>query len=203
MAIKPLIPLISLLFFPIQAVQSRLISLSTSNQLVDDGLNNNSPQYQHQQFNNLLSSRSTCDHAYGFIPCADNVGGYIFQIVLFQYLLFIGSKLVRDGSKKLFTMLGTGIFGASIFGLLLGLPEVIFVVISGVFTSKWEAKQMVSLGVAVYAGSIVLVLFDGGGTCATYRRIFSIISIQEHTICSTTTHLLRINVYSSKTYFSN
>ncbi|KAL0363433.1 UNVERIFIED_CONTAM: Sodium/calcium exchanger NCL1 [Sesamum calycinum] len=79
---------------------------------------------------------SACVHTYGFFPCADNIGGYIFQIVVYQYLLIIGGKLITKGSKTIFNIIGTGVYGASVFRILTVFPKMVMVIVSGVLKSK-------------------------------------------------------------------
>lgn len=88
--------------------------------LISDGTDHN---------NNVLALdhdlQKICVHDYGFFPCADNIGGYIFQMVVYQYLLILGEKFLTMGTKKLFNILGTGIFGASLFRVLMVFPGLI------------------------------------------------------------------------------
>lgn len=76
----------------------------------------------------LRSSSDACLHVYGFFPCADNIGGYIFQMIVYQYMLMLGEKLLTRGSNNIFNILGTGIFGASLFRVLMVLPGLVMVI---------------------------------------------------------------------------
>ncbi|XP_074342228.1 sodium/calcium exchanger NCL2-like [Apium graveolens] len=121
----------------------------------------------------LRSSSDACLHVYGFFPCADNIGGYIFQMIVYQYMLMLGEKLLTRGSNNIFNILGTGIFGASLFRVLMVLPGLVMVIVSGVFADSGNAEQQVSLGVAVYTGTTVLYLTLLWGMCVIFGRTVS------------------------------
>lgn len=112
-------------------VAGRILRLNTSDNLISDGVDAvavaiQPPLLNSGSFSSLVSS--TCVHTYGFFPCAENIGGYIFQIVVYQYLLIIGGKLISRGSKRLFNILGTGVYGATIFRILTVLPKIAMVI---------------------------------------------------------------------------
>ena len=115
------------LIFAIGKVQSRSLRLElNSSELVSDGVNNADYQSPFLSLNGLFSSSETCEHYYGFFPCADNFGGYLFQIVVYEYLLATGEKFVTKGSKQLFNLIGTGFFG-DVFEILMVIPEILVV----------------------------------------------------------------------------
>ena len=120
------------LIFAVGKVQSRSLRLElNSSELVSDGVGNADYQppflsLNSLSLNGLFSSSETCEHYYGFFPCADNVGGYLFQIVVYEYLLATGEKFVTKGSKQLFNLIGTGFFG-DVFEILTMLPEILVV----------------------------------------------------------------------------
>lgn len=123
-----------MLLFVTHIVNGRILRLNVSDNLISDGVD--AVGIQPPLFNSGSSSpllSSTCVHTYGFLPCADNIGGYIFQIVVYQYLLIIGGKLINNGSKTLFNIIGTGVYGASIFRILRVLPKMVMVI------GKWLA----------------------------------------------------------------
>lgn len=122
-----IMPSLSLCFitiiFLLGKVQGRLLRINSSNQLISDGIDdrlNNQEYGQH-----LLSSGKICQQLYGIFPCANSIGGYIFLIVVYQYLLITGERLVSRGSKALFNILRTGIFGATIFQILKTFPRIV------------------------------------------------------------------------------
>ncbi|KAM3394076.1 hypothetical protein P3S68_003077 [Capsicum galapagoense] len=99
-------------------VQSRLLRLNSSEQFISDGVDRVENQATYEK----------CEHIYGVFPCADSVGGFIFLIAVYQYLLIVGEKLVSNGSKTIFNILGTGIFGATLFQILKSFPRIILVI---------------------------------------------------------------------------
>ncbi|GAA0170641.1 hypothetical protein LIER_24863 [Lithospermum erythrorhizon] len=111
-----------------------------------------------------LSSSDECVHAYGFFPCADSVWGYIYQIVVIQYLMSHGEKLMTLASTKIFTSLGTGIYGAIIFRILMALPTLMILssfigfAVSGILSNNEAAQSQVPFGISVSAGSTIFNL---------------------------------------------
>ncbi|XP_057764340.1 sodium/calcium exchanger NCL-like [Salvia miltiorrhiza] len=165
----------SLVFYSLlsvtDTVAGRILRLNASDNSISDGVDADGI---HPPFLNsgraLPLVTSNCVHSYGFFPCADNIGGYIFQIVVYQYLLIIGGKLIGRGSKALFNILGTGVYGASVFRILAVLPKIAMVIVSGVLKSKESAQESVSSGVGVYAGSTVFNLTIVWGMCVIFGR---------------------------------
>ncbi|KAL8468162.1 hypothetical protein ACS0TY_031415 [Phlomoides rotata] len=150
-------------------VNARFLRLNVSDSLISDGVDIEPPLFNSVNSSSPLLS-SACVHIYGFFPCADNIGGYIFQILVYQYLLIIGGKLVSKGSKILFNIIGTGVYGASIFRILTVLPKMVMVIVSGVLKSKEKAQDSVAFGVGVYAGSTVFNLTFLWGVCVIFGR---------------------------------
>lgn len=110
----------SLLIVLISVVQGRILSLnSADDDLISDGVD---------QVENQLLRASSCDHQYGFLPCAENVPGYIFQIIVYQGLLIYGEKQIGKGSKVLFNIIGAGKFGGIIFRILMSLPSMMMMI---------------------------------------------------------------------------
>ncbi|KAL3341085.1 hypothetical protein AABB24_025575, partial [Solanum stoloniferum] len=144
--------------FVVSKVQSRILRLNSSDQFISNGVNRVENQATYGQ----------CDHLYGFFPCADSVGGFIFLIAIYQYLLIVGEKLVSNGSKTLFNILGTGIFGATLFQILKAFPRIILVIASGVFSSKDKAQNQVSTGVSTNVGATVFNLTLMWGICVIF-----------------------------------
>ncbi|XP_020554049.1 uncharacterized protein LOC105175606 [Sesamum indicum] len=162
---------ILMLLFVIDTANGRILSLTVSDNLISDGVDAvgiRPPLVNFDGSSPHLSS--TCVHTYGFFPCADNIGGYIFQIVVYQYLLIIGGKLITKGSKTIFNIIGTGVYGASVFRILTVLPKMVMVIVSGVLKSKENARVKVSFGVGVYAGSTVFNLTFLWGMCVIFSR---------------------------------
>ncbi|KAL2494776.1 Calcium-binding EF-hand family protein [Forsythia ovata] len=129
-----------------------------------------------------MASSNTCQHQYGFLPCAENAGGYIFQIVIYQGLLIFGEKQLSTGTKVLFNIFGTNKIVGIIFRILVGLPAMLMMIVSGVFSSKEDAQSAVSLGVGIFAGITVFTLTLQWGICVIFgRRKYSKDSTSDHT----------------------
>ncbi|KAL6546537.1 hypothetical protein OROMI_022258 [Orobanche minor] len=171
-----------LLVFLITIVESRVLQLNPSDEhdrLISDG---GVAHFENQTTSSISSSsRSTngdegpstpnaCDHQYGFLPCAENAGGYIFQIMVYQSLLIFGEKQIGRGSKVLFNIIGAGKFGGIIFRILMALPSMMLMIVSGVFSSKDTAQSQVSVGVGIYAGITVFSLTVHWGICVIFGR---------------------------------
>ncbi|XP_022892397.1 sodium/calcium exchanger NCL2-like isoform X2 [Olea europaea var. sylvestris] len=156
-----------MLVLAIGRVQARILRLSSDDDLISDGVDIVSNQPPFLKSAGSSAQLKSCHHKYGFLPCAENIGGYIFHIVVYQYILIIGGKLVTEGSKTLFNILGTGVYGASVFRILKVLPKLVMVIVSGILQSKETAQSKVSFGVGVYTGSTVFnltVMWDTGVT---------------------------------------
>ncbi|KAG8385478.1 hypothetical protein BUALT_Bualt03G0049500 [Buddleja alternifolia] len=156
--------------FVINVVNGRTLRLNVSEDLISDGVDAISTRPPLLNIVCYSPRLTKCVHIYGFFPCADNIGGYIFQIVVYQYLLIIGGKLILRGSKILFNIIGTGVYGATLFRILTVLPKMAMVIVSGVLNSKENAQTKVSFGVGVYAGSTVFNLTLLWGICVIYGR---------------------------------
>ncbi|XP_047267403.1 sodium/calcium exchanger NCL1-like [Capsicum annuum] len=149
--------LITFVFVVVQ-VQSRLLRLNSSEQFISDGVDRVENQATYEK----------CEHIYGVFPCADSVGGFIFLIAVYQYLLIVGEKLVSNGSKTIFNILGTGIFGATLFQILKAFPRIILVIASGAFSSTEKAQNQVSTGVSTNVGATVFNLTFMWGICVIF-----------------------------------
>nr|GFA01638.1 sodium/calcium exchanger NCL2-like [Tanacetum cinerariifolium] len=76
------------------------------------------------QFKGIVSlEEEHCEQMYGFLPCSENTMGHFFLIVVYEYLLYHGECYVSSGGKRIFKILGPGVFGASAFQVLGFLPE--------------------------------------------------------------------------------
>ncbi|XP_060196392.1 sodium/calcium exchanger NCL2-like [Lycium barbarum] len=144
--------------FVVSKVQSRILRLNSSDQFISDGVDRVENQ----------ATYGKCDHLYGFFPCADSIGSFIFLIAIYQYLLIVGEKLVSNGSKMIFNILGTGIFGATLFQILKAFPRIILVIASGVASSKEKAQNQVSTGVSTNVGATVFNLTFMWGICVIF-----------------------------------
>ncbi|XP_022894025.1 sodium/calcium exchanger NCL2-like [Olea europaea var. sylvestris] len=168
MAIHALRFLVLILF--ISFVQCRILRLNSSDDLISDGVDRIDNQSSILYANVSISSTNTCEHQYGFLPCAENAGGYIFQILIYQGLIMFGEKELTAGSRVLFNILGASNIVGIIFRILVGLPAILIMIVSGVFSSKEEAQSKVSLGVGIYAGITVFTLTLQWGVCVIFGR---------------------------------
>lgn len=116
------------LIFFISFVQCRMLRLNSSDDLISDGIDHLDKQSSFHSANVSIASAKTCQHQYGFLPCAENAGGYIFEIVIYQGLLSFGEKQLSTGTKFLFNILGTGRTVGIIFRFLVGLPAMLMMI---------------------------------------------------------------------------
>ncbi|XP_073156126.1 sodium/calcium exchanger NCL2-like [Henckelia pumila] len=117
-----------------------------------------------------------CEQMYGFLPCSTTVGGHLFLIIVFEYLLFAAESYVGSGGERVFKILGPGVFGASVFQIIGSLPEALILLASGLSSSQEQTEEFVLTGVGLLAGSTILLLTLIWGTCITLSRQ----SFQEH-----------------------
>ncbi|OIT21441.1 hypothetical protein A4A49_36184 [Nicotiana attenuata] len=92
------------------------------------------------------------------------------MIVTFQYLLIIGEKVLSKGSNRLFSILDTGIFCASIFPTLITWPRIVMAFVSGLLISREQAQVSVSSALGSNVGSSVLNLTVLWGICVILGR---------------------------------
>jgi len=72
---------------------------------------------------NRLFSSDSCTETYGFLPCTTTVLGNVFLILVYSYLMFLGAKLLSEGSEILLKILGPGIIGGLFLPVLSSLPD--------------------------------------------------------------------------------
>ncbi|PIA57951.1 hypothetical protein AQUCO_00500108v1, partial [Aquilegia coerulea] len=113
----------------------------------------------------------------GFLPCAPNIWGHFFLIVVYQYLLYLGDRYVSKGSELMFRVLGPGIFGASAFQILGVLPQVILSLASGISGSKETAQAQVADGLGMLTGSTVFLLTLLWGTCVVVGNVDLVVDL--------------------------
>ncbi|KAL8032051.1 hypothetical protein ABFX02_13G068700 [Erythranthe guttata] len=110
--------------------------------------------------------KSSCEQMYGFLPCSQTNSGHFFLILVYQYLLFHAESYVASGGKRIFKILGPGLFGASVFQIIGSLPEALILLASGLTNRSNEtAEELVLTGVGLLAGSSILLLTLIWGTC--------------------------------------
>nr|BAF00582.1 hypothetical protein [Arabidopsis thaliana] len=140
---------------------------NNSSILVSDGV-------QDRSSNDFLSlnppnlSESACVHVYGFLPCADNIEGYVFQVFSFGCLLIIGEYFLSKGRSKLFVIFEVGFFGGIIFPLLTMFPRIALILSTGLIGSREIANSMTGNNVAVTVGYSVFALTMQWGACVVF-----------------------------------
>ncbi|KAJ8761542.1 hypothetical protein K2173_001677 [Erythroxylum novogranatense] len=138
-------------------VHCRILKL-TSDDLVSDGLDQfNGKSSSFPSLNDLRTSNDTCLHYYGFF--------YFFLIIVYEYLLFVGDEVLAKGSQKLFSILGVGLYGATVFRVLKVLPSIVLIIASGLIGSTADSEHAVIVGVASLAGGTVFNLTFQWGIC--------------------------------------
>ncbi|GFP79634.1 hypothetical protein PHJA_000106900 [Phtheirospermum japonicum] len=108
---------------------------------------------------------SKCEQMYGFLPCSETMAGHLFLILVYEYLLFQAESYVDSGGKRVFKILGPGVFGASAFQVIGSLPEALILLASGLASNDETAQECVLTGVGLLAGSSILLLTLIWGTC--------------------------------------
>lgn len=79
---------VTILILVFAIVEGRILEHELSSERISDGVEHklkNQSNYLSLGNLNELSSGDQCNHIYGFFPCAENIGGYLFMIVTFQY----------------------------------------------------------------------------------------------------------------------
>ncbi|KAG9135982.1 hypothetical protein Leryth_015856 [Lithospermum erythrorhizon] len=110
----------------------------------------------------LLNSSDQCIHAYGFFPCAESIWGFVYQIITFQYLMVLGEKLLTRSSTKIFASLSTespytAVYSV-VFRILMAVPSLAIMTVSGILSGNEEAQSQVTFGISVSAGSTIFNL---------------------------------------------
>ncbi|XP_022976461.1 sodium/calcium exchanger NCL-like [Cucurbita maxima] len=162
-----LVFLLCFLILCVQSHSSRFASISSSSDLVSDGVNElQEPSYLRL---NTLSSNSapeeSCEQSYGFLPCTTSVLGNMFLIIVYGYLMFLAAKYLSAGSELLLEILGPGIVGGLFLPALGALPDAMLILVSGLAGSAEVAQSQVSVGMGLLAGSTVMLLTLIWGTC--------------------------------------
>ncbi|PWA89141.1 sodium/calcium exchanger membrane region, EF-hand domain pair [Artemisia annua] len=140
---------------------------SLHSELIQNGKNDTTqekePSFLHLKGIDVIEEH--CEQMYGFLPCSETLPGHLFLIVVYEYLLYHGESYVASGGKRIFKILGPGIFGASAFHVLGFLPESLILLASGLSNTKDVAQEYVLTGVGLLAGSTILLLTLLWGTC--------------------------------------
>ncbi|KAI3510844.1 hypothetical protein L1887_17981 [Cichorium endivia] len=152
----------------IRMVNGRWLEADTlSTSMISDGVPGSAyekPPDLRMVLSNSLESTTTlydekrCHSIYGFLPCADTMQEGVFLMLMYTYLMMLGEEWIHKGSEALFVLLGDKAFGASVFRVLMALPRIVIVIVSGVLATASDAQNQVAFGVGMYAGSTVISL---------------------------------------------
>ncbi|KAF8108873.1 hypothetical protein N665_0104s0184 [Sinapis alba] len=113
-------------------------------------------------------SGTECEHVYGFLPCANNVGGYVFQVLTFGCLLIVGDYFLSVGRSQLFLIFDVGFYGGIVFPLLTMFPRIVLMLANGLSLSSDVANSFVDNNVGVTAGYTVFALTIQWGACVVF-----------------------------------
>ncbi|KAG5401950.1 hypothetical protein IGI04_016557 [Brassica rapa subsp. trilocularis] len=116
---------------------------------------------------NTLSG-TECEHVYGFLPCANNVGGYVFQVLTFGCLLIVGDYFLSVGRSQLFLTFDVGFYGGIIFPLLTMFPRIVLMLANGLSLGSDVANSFVDNNMGVTAGYTVFALTIQWGACVVF-----------------------------------
>lgn len=106
----------------------------------------------------VAESGGVCEETYGVLPCSTSIGGNVFLMLAYGYLLFTAAKLISDGSELLLEVMNPGLLGGLLLPILGAFPDSILILVSGVGGSVQQAQEEVMVGVGVLAGSSVMLL---------------------------------------------
>ncbi|KAL6554119.1 hypothetical protein OROMI_019792 [Orobanche minor] len=101
---------------------------SSQGQLISDGVDpfssssssssSSNPVRLRENTDSVEEDDTECEQLYGFLPCSKTIPGHLFLILVYEYMLFHAESYVDSGGKKIFKILGPGVFGASASRLL-------------------------------------------------------------------------------------
>ncbi|KAK9056944.1 hypothetical protein SSX86_024309 [Deinandra increscens subsp. villosa] len=157
-----LITISSLLIF---TVAGRIITTTSSPDLVSDGVHNDHGGVL--RLNSFLSAEEpeACEQTYGFMPCTTTALGNLFLILVYGYLMFLAATYLSAGSELLLEILGPGLVGGLLLPILGALPDGMLILVSGLSGSVEVAQEQVSVGMGLLAGSTVMLITVIWGTC--------------------------------------
>ncbi|KAF3543570.1 hypothetical protein DY000_02001793 [Brassica cretica] len=154
----------------ISSVSSRVLSPVPLNNsiLISDGIHGAS-EYEFLTLDPPKNvSKAACLHVYGFLPCADNIGGYAFQVFSFGCLLVIGDYFLSEGRSKLFVIFEVGFYGGIVFPLLTMFPRIVLMLSPGLSATHDGALAIVGSNVGVTVGHTVFALTMQWGACVVF-----------------------------------
>lgn len=140
---RPPLQLIFLLIFLIlsgQSHSSRFASISSSSDLVSDGVNDvqEPPFLRLNSMDSVSAPEESCEQSYGFLPCTTTALGNMFLILVYGYLMFLAAKYLSTGSELLLEILGPGIVGGLFLPALGALPDAMLILGNCCFFSMFS-----------------------------------------------------------------
>ena len=73
------------------------------------------------------AEKEQCEQTYGFLPCTTTVGGNLFLVIAYGFLMFKAATYLSAGSELLLEILGPGIVGGLFLPILGALPDAMLV----------------------------------------------------------------------------
>ncbi|GJN19446.1 hypothetical protein PR202_gb06725 [Eleusine coracana subsp. coracana] len=111
-----------------------------------------------------------CEMTYGFLPCTETVGGNLFLVLAYGFLMFKSATYLSAGSELLLAILGPGIVGGLFLPILGALPDAMLILVSGLAGTKEVAQSQVLIGMGLLAGSTVMLLTLLWGSCVVVGK---------------------------------
>ncbi|GJM90731.1 hypothetical protein PR202_ga07039 [Eleusine coracana subsp. coracana] len=111
-----------------------------------------------------------CEMTYGFLPCTETVGGNLFLVLAYGFLMFKSATYLSAGSELLLAILGPGIVGGLFLPILGALPDAMLILVSGLAGTKEVAQSQVLIGMGLLAGSTVMLLTLLWGSCVVVAK---------------------------------
>ncbi|TVU33245.1 hypothetical protein EJB05_25036, partial [Eragrostis curvula] len=106
-----------------------------------------------------------CEKTYGFLPCTETVGGNLFLVLAYGFLMFKAATYLSAGSELLLEIVGPGVVGGLLLPVLGSLPDAMLVLVSGLAGTNKVAQSQVLIGMGLLAGSTVMLLTLLWGSC--------------------------------------
>ncbi|GMH40762.1 hypothetical protein BSKO_08666 [Bryopsis sp. KO-2023] len=97
------------------------------------------------------------EEVYGFLPNPESIGGSLFMLLVYGYILLQGANLLADGSEMLLEIFSPGLIGGLVLPILGALPDCLIIVISGLGPKETAAEE-VKVGLGTLAGSTIMLL---------------------------------------------
>mmetsp|Transcript_38807 Transcript_38807/g.91895 ORF Transcript_38807/g.91895 Transcript_38807/m.91895 type:complete len:533 (+) Transcript_38807:126-1724(+) len=98
-----------------------------------------------------------CEESYGFLPCSDSLGGSIFLMCAYGFLLLKGAEYISEGSEHLLGVLSPGVIGGLVLPVLGALPDTLIIIVAGL-GDRETAQEEIAVGMGTLAGSTVMLL---------------------------------------------